>query len=113
MYLGVELHRVLGFGTHVKAASAKAQATNIAERRRIRAKEDTTAMNFAIITMVTSKLLYASPIWARALDVKRNVEELLRPQRVIAIQTIRAYRTISTAVAMVIAGLVPAHLLAW
>lgn len=32
-YLGVELHRVFGFGAHVKAASAKAQATALALSR--------------------------------------------------------------------------------
>lgn len=111
-YLGVELHRVLGFGAHVKAASIKAQATALALSRILPNVGGSGQRKRKLLsTMVTSKLSYASPIWARAFDVKRNVVELLRPQRVIAIQTIRAYRTISTAPAMVIAGLVPAHLL--
>ncbi|CAI6375758.1 unnamed protein product [Macrosiphum euphorbiae] len=109
-YLGVELHRVLGFGAHIKTASATALALsrilpNIGGSGQKKRK--------LLSTVVTSKLLYASPLWVGALDVKRNVEELQRPQRVMAIRIIRAYRTISTAAAMVIAGLVPAHLLAW
>jgi len=113
-YLGVELHRVLGFGTHIKTASAKAQATASALSR-ILPNIGGSGQNKRklLSTVVTSKLLYASPIWVGALDVKRNVEELQRPQRVMAIRIIRAYKKISTAAAMVIAGLVPAHLLAW
>jgi len=60
-----------------------------------------------------SKILYGVPVWFEALVHKRNIDTILRPQRVISIRTVMAYRTISTVAAMVVAGLFSAHLLAW
>lgn len=112
-YLEVELHRVLGFRVHVEAAKAKAQVTSLALST-LMSNVGGSGQNKRklLSTVVTSKLLYASPIWERALDKKKNVEILLRPQRTIAIRTVMAYRIISTAAIMVIAGMIPAHLLA-
>lgn len=62
-------------------------------------------------TVVVSKLLYASPIWATALVFNCNVKTLLRPQRKIDIRTAMAYHTISTEAVIVIAVLIPLHLL--
>lgn len=41
-----------------------------------------------------------------------NVRILLRTQRIMVLRVSKAYRTISTEVASVIAGLIPIHLLA-
>jgi len=113
-YLGVELHRVLGFRAHVESAVASAQITSTALSRLMpniggpRQKKRS-----LLATVVTSKLLYAAPIWGAAMAFKCNVTSLDRPQRTIAIRTIMAYRTVSTAAVLVIAGMIPAHLLAW
>jgi len=64
-------------------------------------------------TVVASELLYSSPIWAGALVFNRMVENLVRPQRMIALRIVRAYRTVSTGTVLAIAGLIPAHLLCW
>jgi len=48
-----------------------------------------------------------------ALVFRGKVETLERPQRAIALRVAMAYRTVSTAAVLVIAGLIPAHLLAW
>jgi len=59
-----------------------------------------------------NQLLYASPILAGTLSFKTNVETIEGPQRKIAIRCVRAYRTVSTAAALVVSGMIPAHLLA-
>lgn len=113
-YLGVKLHRVLGFRTHVESAAAGAQITSTALSRLMpnvggpRQKKRS-----LLVTVVTSKLLYAAPIWGAAMAFNCNVTSLDRPQRTIAIRTIMAYRTVSTAAALVMAGMIPAHFLAW
>jgi len=113
-YLGMELHRILGFRAHIETAASKALSTAQAlskimpnfggsgqQKRRL------------LSTVVLSKLLYAAPVWSAALVFDRNIKSILRPQRTIALRTAMAYRTVSTAAIMVVAGVVPAHLLAW
>lgn len=113
-YLGVELHRVLGYKAHVETAAAKAQTTASALARLMpNIGGSGQRKRKLLFTVVESKLLYASPIWFEALVSSRNVENLVRPQRTIAVRIARAYRTVSTAAVTVIAGLIPAHLLAW
>lgn len=113
-YLGVVLHRVLGFRAHVEAAAASAQVTATALSRLMpniggpRQKKRS-----LLATVVSSKLLYAAPIWGAAMAFNRNVTTLEKPQRAIAIRTVMAYRTVSTAAVLVIAGMIPAHFLAW
>jgi hypothetical protein len=49
-----------------------------------------------LATVVESQLLYAAPVWADTVSASsRTVRLLLRPQRVIALRVIRAYRTVS------------------
>ncbi|CAI6364241.1 unnamed protein product [Macrosiphum euphorbiae] len=111
-YLGVELHRVLGFKAHIKTAAAKANSTASALARLMPNIGGSGQRRRKLLsTVVARKLLYASPIWSKALVFNHNIENLERPQRTRRIA--RAYRTISTAAVMIIAGLIPAHLLAW
>jgi len=113
-YLGVELHRVLGFKAHIKTAAAKANSTASALARLMPNIGGSGQKKRKLLsTVVESKLLYASPIWSEALVFKQNIENLVRPQKTMAVRIARAYCTISTAAVMVIAGLIPAHLLAW
>lgn len=65
-----------------------------------------------LATVVNNQLLYAAPIWAGALAFANNVEALERPQTKIALRCIMAYRTVSTAAALVVNGMIPAHLAA-
>jgi hypothetical protein len=84
-YLGVVLHKLLGFKAHVKAAAGKAQATATALSRLMPNIGGSGQRNRALLsTVVTSKLLYASPIWAEAMVFKGNEETLERPLRAIA-----------------------------
>jgi len=56
-----------------------------------------------------SKLLYASPVWSKAMLVERNRKTVLRPQRTITLRTAMSYKTVSTAAILVVAGMIPAH----
>jgi hypothetical protein len=61
---------------------------------------------------VQNQLLYGAPIWAGAHVYEKNVNTLLESQRKIALRVAMVYRTVSTQAIMVVAGMVPAHLLA-
>jgi len=64
-------------------------------------------------TVVNSKLLYASPTWAsRATKTAKNRDTMARAQQTVALRITRAYRTVSTVGASVLASIVPADLLA-
>jgi len=65
-----------------------------------------------IASAFQNPLLYAAPIWAGAMKYERNVNTVLGPQRRIALRIAMAYRTVSTAAVMVVAGIIPAHLMA-
>lgn len=55
-------------------------------------------------SVIQSQLLYAAPVWAEATKkYKYNRVLLLRAQRLSTIRTIRGYRTISRAVALMLA----------
>jgi len=113
-YLGIELHRVLGFRAHIEAAASKALSTSQALSKIMPNVGGSGQQKRRLMsTVVLSKLLYAAPIWSVALVFDRNIQSILRPQRTIALRTAMAYRTVSTAAIMVVAGVVPAHLLAW
>lgn len=112
-YLGVELHRVLGFKAHIETAVAKATKTSLALARLMPNMGGSSQRKRRLLaTVVESQLLYAAPIWASALVFERNVKTLQRPQRTIALRVAMAYRTVSTQAILVVAGIVPAHLLA-
>jgi hypothetical protein len=63
-------------------------------------------------TVVESKILYSLPIWVEALVHQRNIETILRHQRILTLRTAMLYRTVSTAAVMVVTSIVSAHLLA-
>lgn len=113
-YLGVRLHRVLGFKAHLQASAARAQSTAVALSRLLPNVGGARQRRRRLLaTVVDSQLLYASPIWSGALAFQSNIDTLLRPQRSIALRVAMAYRTVSTGAILVIAGTIPAHLLAW
>lgn len=61
--------------------------------------------------IVTSMALYGAPVWAAALSTDRMSQRLLsRAQRTVNLRIARAYRTVSTAAAGVLAGVPPLDL---
>lgn len=64
-------------------------------------------------SVINSKLLYASPVWAeQGTKTVKNRAVMARAQRTIALRTIRAYRTVSADVSLLLALSLPAVLLA-
>jgi hypothetical protein len=112
-YLGLQFSSALGFRKHIQTTSEKSMRTAtrlcrlmpnvggpIAEKRKL------------LMTVVHSQLLYAAPIWCDALKYEVNKKKLVSPQRNMAPRVASAYCTVSNAAIMVIAGIVPIHLLA-
>ncbi|KAJ3619017.1 hypothetical protein MTP99_005807 [Tenebrio molitor] len=72
-----------------------------------------TANKRRVMAMATqSIILYGAPIWYPAMNIGRHRERVISTQRIVALRTYCAYRTVSTDAALLIAGLVPLHLLA-
>jgi len=112
-YLGVELSQILGYRKHIEKASAKAVSTASSLARLMPNIGGATQLKRKLLaTVVHSQLLYAAPIWANALEYEINVKTILRPQRTIALRVAMAYRTVSTQAIVVVAGFLPAHLMA-
>lgn len=112
-YLGVEISRRLGFRHHIKRAAVKAGATAEALSRIMpNVRGPGPRARKLLATVVNNQLLYAAPIWAGALMFDCNIGVLEGPQRKIALRTAMAYRTVSTQAILVVAGMLPAHLLA-
>lgn len=111
-YLGVQLDDTLSFRQHVQNIRDKAlrTATSLA-RIMPNCGGPKPYIRKLINSVVHSQLLYAAPTFTRALNIKCNIRELQKPQRVSALRTISAYRTVSTSAALVLAGLPPIDLL--
>lgn len=63
--------------------------------------------------MVESQLLYAAPVWASTINATAKFRQnLVRPQRIAALKTIRTYRTVFGKAASLLAGMPPVYLIA-
>lgn len=112
-YLGVELSRTMAFKNHIKTVAAKAEKTAAALARILPNVGGSRQHSRKILTSVDhSQLLYAAPVWTGSLVHEYYVNILERPQRTIGLRVAMAYRTVSTQVALVVSGLIPAHLMA-
>ena len=68
-YLGVQLDRRLNFGEHLKIAAAKAIQCGVNLARLLpNIGEPREAKTRLVASAVHSKLLYAAPVWANALQ---------------------------------------------
>lgn len=95
-YLGVQLHRVLGFRAHLETTAARAKVTAQPLSRIMPNVGGTRQKNRRFLAgVVMSKILYAPPVWSSSLAFDRNIKIILRPQRTIALRTAMAYRTVS------------------
>lgn len=112
-YLGVELDTQLFFTAHVAGASARSFKSALAIGRLMpNILGPSTSKRKLLGSVVNSKLLYASMSWAEeATRTAKNRAAMTRPQRQIALRTIRAYRTVSTEGALLLASIIPADLL--
>jgi len=112
-YLGVELSRVLGFRKHIEKATDKTSSTasNLARiMPNVGGASHKKRKIFGAI--VYNQILYAAPISAHALEFDINKSTLLKPQTIIALRIAMGCRTVSTQAILVVAGIIPAHLMA-
>ena len=112
-YLGVQLDRRLSFGEHLRIITAKAiqggaslarLMPNIGEPREVKRR--------LVASVVHSRLLYAAPVWVKALQNHAIQRRLFSAQRLVALRIVSAYRTVSTSAALVLASVPPIDLLA-
>ena len=64
-----------------------------------------------VASVVHSKLLYAAPFWANALQKHAIQRKLFSAQRLVALRIVSAYRTVSTSAVLVLASAPPIDLL--
>ena len=96
-YLGVQLDRRFSFGEHLNIATAKAiQCGANLGRLMLNIGGPGESKRRLVASVVHSKLLYAAPVWANALQNHAIWRKLFSAQRSVALKIVLAYRTVST-----------------
>ena len=109
-YLGVLIDSRLSFKYHIAAVTTKAANTCSAISRMMPNVGGPKHFKRLVISrVITSILLYGSPVWSRALDVISNKNKISAVYRMSALRVISAYRTVSDDAACVIAGAIPIY----
>lgn len=113
-YLGVVLDRALTGWAHISYVAEKAgKAAHNLARLMPRVDGPSGEVRRLLATVAESMAMYAAPSWAdMALGTARNCNQLRAAQRTLAIRTARAYRTVATSAALVLASMLPWDLLA-
>jgi hypothetical protein len=112
-YLGVVLDRRLSYNAHIRYSAVKAHKTINALSSIMRnTKGPGQGKRKVLALAMESILLYAAPVWAKAMERKAICRSMLRVQRIIALRVCMAYRTVSLEASQVLSGLVPIDLLA-
>lgn len=112
-YLGVMLDNRLNFKYHVKHATEKASKIQSTLARMLPNIGGPKYQKRILLSrVVSSALLYAAPIWSKAVIVQETKKKLSSVYRLTALRTISGYRTISEDAAYVIAGMIPIDILA-
>lgn len=113
-YFSVTLDGHLSFSKHVKNVVERASAVSVTVARlMLNVGELSYSKRRMLMNVVMSRLLYAAPVWTeRALVLECNRSCLIRAHRLAAFHLIRAYRTVSDEVALVLAGMTPVDILA-
>lgn len=112
-YLGVTLDTRMTFWPHISGA-AKRAANKTAALSRLMAntKGPRPSVRRLLMAVTHSMLLYGAEIWAGAMRFKKYRKAVTAVQRIGALRIASAYRTVSEAAVLVIAGVVPVDLLA-
>lgn len=111
-YLGVILDRSLKFGPHLEHVCEKAAKTTKALTKILpRIGGAGESKRRVLQTAAESIILYAAPVWAECLNIKKRREQILRAQRTGALRVCSGYRTISTEAVTVISGIIPLDLM--
>jgi len=112
-YLGVQIDARLSFKEHTKYVSQRsAKASKALSRIMPNVGGPSQGRRRLLVSVVTSIMLYAAPIWAQALQVPSYRRSVNSVYRNCALRVISAFRTLSDEAACVIAGMCPINLLA-
>jgi len=113
-YLGVRLDSKMSFNEHIAFVAKKATVSATALARLMPNISGPGQWKRRLLaSVVESQLLYAAPVWSSTVSASRKATRgLIRPQRAVALRVIRAYRTVSDEVALLLAQMPPADLLA-
>ena len=112
-YLGVEIDARLNFKEHLRLVSRKASNVAAALSRIMpNTGGSRQRRRMLLANVVTSIILYGSPIWADAMDFETYRRSLISVYRLTALRVICGFRTVSNDATFVIAGMIPIELLA-
>lgn len=113
-YVGDTLDSKLSFTRHIRAVSASAVAlARAVGRLMLNVGGPLAATRRLLVSVVSSRPLYATPVWAfRARKYEINKTVLGRAQQLAALRITRCYLMVSTTVALFLAEIPPANLLA-
>ena len=111
-YLGVVIDHNARWTKHVTTIAAKAENV-IRKLGRImpRTYGPGTGTRAILASVVYSVILYAAPVWRKALEFKKYIKILERAQRKLMILLGRSYRTASTEALQVVTSSIPVDLL--
>ncbi|KAF7273736.1 hypothetical protein GWI33_013555 [Rhynchophorus ferrugineus] len=111
-YMGVWLDRGLRMTTHVRKLRERAETVINVSLTRItpRVGGPGASRKRLLATTVLSAVLYAAPIWTRALKFQHYEQVLERVNRRLAIRDTAAYRRVATEAVLVLAGIPPIKL---
>lgn len=111
-YLGVNLDQSIAFGKHIEAVAQKATKTAAALAKLMpRVGGPKSSKRKTINATVQLIILYAAPVWARAIKVDSYNKRLSAVQRKLAIATSSAYRTVSQETVLVVSNMIPIDIL--
>lgn len=111
-YLGVWLDTKLTFSEHIDRTVEKTSKTISALSKIMpNINGPKSSKRKILASVVHSKILYAAPVWHKAMENKKLASKLLSLQRTMAIRVSSAYRTISGAAVRVIASIPPIDLM--
>lgn len=111
-YLGVILDKSLKFGAHLEYVAAKAAKTITALSRIMpRVGGPGEQKRRVLQNAAESIILYAAPVWAECLHIKKRRIAILKAQRPGLLRVGCAYRTVSTDAIAVISGVIPLDLM--
>ena len=112
-YLGVQLDGRLCFGEHLQIATAKVIQCGAALTRLMpNIGGPREAKRRLVASVVNSKLLYAAPVWASALNNHAIQKKLFSAQRRVVLRIVSLYRTVSTSAVLVLSSVPSIELLA-
>ena len=112
-YLGVMIDGKLSYKAHVQYVYDKASTASVALARMMpNVGGPRHASRLLIARVVSSILLYAAPVWGKALQVTFNGNKLSSVYRRTALRVCSAFRTVSDDAAFVISGMMPIDILA-